>query len=238
LLLPLAVFGLVRIVRSSERSQPLVSILVGTFLLLLVAVLRGVFDWGLAGNATLLHQGRVWPAAHLLAGVLAGHALGGAFAGKKRRSVDLAFLGVAAVFVAGAVSLVVARESLHEVMEARQAGYEYASPDIRDASGFLRQATPFLGPDDVVEVVGSDRLAFRLFEFSGAKIARFDDPRLGSNDLRIRYEHLAEAWDERMAEGGFDADFVARRSQSPGPDEELLTSGTFGGESWSLFRVD
>ena len=33
------------------------------------------FDWTLAGNATLLHQGRVWPPMHLLGAALAGAAL-------------------------------------------------------------------------------------------------------------------------------------------------------------------
>lgn len=238
LLLPLAVFGAVRFARlPAKRLHPLLAVVAGTVVLLGLAVLRGVFDWDLAGNATLLHQGRVWPAAHLLAAAFAGAALV-----HISERVSLNWRAGAAgvvglVFAVGMASLLIARGSLHVVMEAREAGYEYGSPDIRDDSGFLSRAAPFLGPDDVVEVEGSDRLAFRLFEFSGAKIARFDDERLGSNDLRIRYEDLAQAWNDRMADGGFDADFVARRTAGNGEDEEIVTSGTFGGEMWSLYAT-
>ncbi|MGI8407212.1 MAG: hypothetical protein ACR2L3_01705, partial [Actinomycetota bacterium] len=240
LLLPLALFGIAAVARRrAERIHPLLPILGGTLCLLLSAVLRGIFDWDLAGNATLLHQGRVWPAVHLLGAGFGGIALALLHERVRLRSVPAAVVVVVGIFSLGVISLVISRGSLHGVMEAREAGYEYASADVRDPSSFIHRATPFLGPGDVVKVEDSDRLAFRLFEFSGVKIGSFDDPRLGSNDLRIRYVEFAAAWNQRMSDDGFDADFVARRNAAePHAGEQLITSGTFGGNDWFLFRTD
>lgn len=238
LLLPVAVVGVVVAARTRpDGARILWSLLGGSLVLLALAILRGVFDWALAGNATLLHQGRVWPAVHLVGAAFAGFALDALVRKMKERS-EIAAAVVAAVFIAGMASLLVAREGLLEVMENRLAGYEYASPDIRDEDGFLRRAAPFLGPKDIVEVDGSDRLAFRLFEFSGVKMASFDDARLGANDLRIRYVALAEAWDERISEGGFTPNFRARPGEPQAiSGEAFIVSGTFGGELWSLYLV-
>jgi hypothetical protein len=66
-LLPLAIGGVVVAARTrSVDGKALLGFLAGTGLLLSFSIGRGAFDWNLAGNATLLHQGRVWPPAHLL----------------------------------------------------------------------------------------------------------------------------------------------------------------------------
>jgi hypothetical protein len=86
----------------------------------------------------------------------------------------------------------------------------------------------------VVEVRGSRALALLLWQFSGAKLASYDDPRLEGNDLRIRYRERAEGWDRRMAGDGFDSDWVvAPAAEVSG---EVLERGRFGGETWALMR--
>jgi hypothetical protein len=204
-----------------------------TALLLVLARVRAASDWDLAGNATLLHQGRVWPVAHLLAGGLAGAALawGCARLSHLPRLVPVAAgIGVLAV---GAVSPALASADIAEVIEAHDGGFIYTRPDVAPGS-FVRRAAAHLGPNVVVQVGDSRALALLLWQFSGAKLAAYDDPRLEGNDLRIRYRELAEGWDRRMAGDGFVSDWVV----APAGDVsgEALEKGRFGDGTWVLVR--
>jgi hypothetical protein len=88
-----------------------------------------------------------------------------------------------------------------------------------------------LGPDDVVAVEGSNALAFHLFEFSGCRLAIYDDARLDGNDLRIRFAEPAEEWDRAMASGGF----VATHEVVPLEDAlHPFAHGEFEGRDWAL----
>ncbi|MBW3535393.1 MAG: hypothetical protein KY453_09295, partial [Gemmatimonadetes bacterium] len=77
---------------------------------LLAAVARGRFDWDVAGNATLLHQGRMWPPAHLLGAVFAGIALAALFGWCRRRGPRIATAAVVSVFALGSLSPVLASQ--------------------------------------------------------------------------------------------------------------------------------
>jgi hypothetical protein len=83
-------------------------------------------------------------------------------------------------------------------------------------------------------VQGSNDLAFVLFQFSGVRLAEYDDPRLVGNELRIRYEELAERWDEQMANGGFEPDYVVR----PGLAPDTLVTGEYEGRTYSLLVAE
>jgi hypothetical protein len=100
----------------------------------------------------------------------------------------------------------------------------------------VRRASEFLGPDDIVQVQGSERLGFALFQYSGVRLATYDDPRLQGNDLRIRYRDLAAAWDADMQAGGFEPGFLVIPDPNPSRFVPLAT-GIFQGESWSLVRA-
>lgn len=235
LLLPLALGGVVVMWRH-RRGTMLLAFAGSTVLLLLVAVARGHFDWDVWGNATLLHQGRTWPPAHLLGAVFAGVALVALFKWLRPRARWLATAAVASVFAVGAISPVFASLALTETMAEHAAGFEYARRDLQPGS-FLRKAAVYLGPDDVVEVRGSDRLAFFLFQLSGVKLADYDDPRLERNELRIRYDELADAYAATMRAGGFPADFLVLPAPE-GPYPRALARGTFGREEWVLVELN
>ncbi len=235
LLLPLALAGLVHVWRMG-RSMMLPAFTGATVLLLLVAVARGRFEWDVAGNATLLHQGRMWPPAHLLGAVFAGVALAALFAWCRRRGPRVATAAVVSVFALGSVSPVLASQGLTDIMREREAGFDYAREDLQPGS-FVRKAVAYLGPDDVVDVRGSDRLAFFLFQLSGAKLAHYDDPRLERNELRIRYRDLAARYDDTMTSGGFAADFLV----VPAPEADYgraLVQGTFEHRDWILVQLN
>ena len=237
LLLPLALVGVVLLIKKAPRDgSMLLGLIAGTSFLLILAIARGRFDWSLAGNATLLHQGRVWPPAHLLAGVLAGVAVAHLLASMRRA---LAAVTSAVLLVVGAASPVLASIALTEIMEERRAGFIYSDPDIRDGDSFVQRASDVLSPDDVVLVTGSDDLAFLLFQFSGARLARFDDPRVERNDLRIRYQDPAEEWEAKMAEGGFEPDLVALEVEAAESfaGERPLALGRYEGATWALYRT-
>lgn len=237
ILLPLALVGGATLWRARPAGwSPVLALVVATLLLLGAGMLRSAMDWGLAGNATLLHQGRFWPPLHLLAAVLAAQVLAAMVPAWGRRG-----WGVAGVLVLlGLPSIILASQGLKPLLEERVQGFEYSSPDVQDPDGFIRRATEVLGPDDVVLVLDSDRLAFRLFEFSGVRLANFDDPRVASNDLRIRFRDLAAEWDLIAAEGGFQPDFVAVTYDGVGTigGDEPLATGTFGEATWALFKVE
>ena len=229
LLLPGAIAGLWM---TWKRSfHPLLACWAGTLVLLGAAVARGAFDWELAGNATLLHQGRVWPAAHLLGAAFAAVAVTAIFRATRTHRAVIA--GAVAPLLLGIAiaSPALASLKMTRLISGQHDGFVYASADFAPGS-FVEQAARWLGPDVTVEVDGSDRLAFALFQSSGVRLASFDDPRLQRNDLRIRYKDLARAWDARIAAGGFEADYVVEPG-IPGDGRGLL-SGVFEGEVWTL----
>jgi hypothetical protein len=237
LLLPLAVLGLVGAARARHgQAQTMLALAAGSALILTLAIARGAFDWNLAGNTTLLHQGRVWPPAHLLAAAFAGLGLTIVYEWVTRGAPGLARAGVTAVLGVGAVSPLFGSVRLAEIIEAREDGFQYARPEIEEGS-FVRRAADSLTPDDVVLVEGSDDLGFLLFQFSGVRLAAYDDSRLDHNDLRIRYRDLAESWDRRMQRGGFDPDYRVEPVAS-GPPDGAVTAGDYGGEKWALRRED
>jgi hypothetical protein len=237
LLLPLAVLGLVGAARARHgQAQTMLALAAASALTLALAIARGAFDWELAGNTTLLHQGRVWPPAHLLAAAFAGLGLTIVYEWVTRGAPGLARAGVTAVLGVGAVSPLFGSVRLAEIIEAREDGFQYARPEIEEGS-FVRRAADSLTPDDVVLVEGSDDLGFLLFQFSGVRLAAYDDSRLDHNDLRIRYRDLAESWDRRMQRGGFDPDYRVEPVAS-GPPDGAVTAGDYGGEKWALRRED
>ena len=237
ILLPLMVLGSILIARSqAPGGMPLFALITATFALLGAGIVRSEFGWDLAGNATLLHQGRFWPPLHLLAAAIAGYGVATLLSALPRFKWAIA----TGLVLLGIPSIVVASQGIKPLLEERTDGFEYSSPDIQDEDGFIRRASEVLGPDDVVLVLDSDRLAFRLFEFSGVRLANYDDPRLENNDLRIRYKDLAAEWDLITAEGGFQPDYVALSYDGVGTigEQEPITTGTFNGETWALFTVE
>jgi len=235
LLLPLAVGGLILAFRG-RGSRVLGFFAVSSGLLLLLAVARGRLDWDLAGNATLLHQGRMWPPAHLLGAVFGGIALAWLFGAMRARSRAAAIGVTASLLAVGAASPVLAAQRLSEIMEAGSAGFQYGGRDLAPGS-FARRAADYLDPDDVVDVQGSDELAFLLFQLSGTKIASYDDPRLQGNDLRIRYAELAEGYDEKVGGDGFRPTFMVLPAP-PGPYARALVRGTFEARDWILVQLN
>ncbi|HJR44495.1 MAG TPA: hypothetical protein VJ927_02725 [Actinomycetota bacterium] len=234
LLLPLAAIGFALAWRS-PRARLVAGFVVASGGLLLLAVLRGRMDWALAGNATLLHQGRMWPPAHLLGAALAGVALVWLFGVLSRRHRALGSGAIALVLLVGAASPVLASRGLADIIERGAGGFVYADDDLAPGS-FLRRTAAYFGPSDIVEVQGNDELGFLLFQLSGTKLATFDDPRLVGNELRIRYADLAAAYDRTMASGGFEADYMIL----PAPDgaySRALVRGSFDGRDWILIQL-
>jgi hypothetical protein len=243
-LLPLAIGGVVLLVMQPPVvSRPLVACVVASVILLGLAIARARFDWGLFGNETLLHQGRMWPPLHLLGAAVGGIALVTAYGWLRTRSAALATGALGLTIVIGGLSPVIAARGLTSILEHHAKGFDYAEGDLmRDA--FVRRAAEHLGPRTVVRVEGSDELAFFLFQFSGTKIARYDDPRLIGNELRIRFSDLAAAWDRKAMGEGFEADYLVRlvpESSRAGEvilEEGVLEEGVFQGEEWEMVAVD
>jgi hypothetical protein len=234
LLLPLGVAGAALAVRTrAAGARALLAYTAATVAFLAVTILRAEFGWNPAGNATLLHQGRVWPVVHLLAAAFAGIAIVAGWAWARERSGALAVGGVAVLFGFGAVSPVFASIKLTEWIRTYERGYLYHRPDFVDAA-FVPQAAGFLRASDIVRVEGSNFLGFMLWQLSGSRLAAFDDERLSANDARIRYKDLAERWDETMATGGFDADYVAIRAAEAPDGADPLVQGDFRDEEWVL----
>jgi hypothetical protein len=194
ILVPLAIAGLVAAWRVGEGTHRyVVAFAAASVVLLGLSLLRGAFDWNLAGNATLLHQGRTWPPAHLLGAALGGVGAMWAWDWVRRRSRMAAGLGATAVVVAGAASPVLAADAMGELLDERRAGFVYSAPEYQ-RDGYIRAAASHLGPGDVVSVF-DDEVAFTLFGFSGARLSDFDHKGLAFNDLRIRYADLAARWE-------------------------------------------
>lgn len=219
-------------------STTMLSLLGGSIVLLCLAIARGAQDWDVWGNATLFHQGRIWPPLHLLAGAFGGYGLVMFFAWLRDRIRAGAVVVVAAIVAVGAISPVVAARGFSLILEQNAGGFVYGSPDY-ETDSFVRRVASRLGPDDTVQVIAEGgaaerHLAFALFSFSGVRLAGYDDPRLDGNDLRIRYADLAREYDERMASGRFGVDLeVVLLDEATG---DPLETGTFGGREWALVR--
>lgn len=246
LLLPLAALGVALALKQrSVEDRALVAFVTGTAAVLALAILRGVFDWDLWGNATLLHQGRVWPPLHLLGGVFAGAGLVWLY--EKMRPRMLAVAMVVALLGIGALSPLFASVSLTEKMEERAAGFIYGGDDFQADNSFIRRASDHLGSDDTLLVVDSNTLAFHLFEFSGVRLAAYDHPNLATNDLRIRYADLAADWAAQMATKPFSPNFVAAPADSEfgmsvagspgGAGFAKRATGTYEGQEWLLIEL-
>lgn len=241
LLLPLALAG----IGLSARSHPDacgarvarrgLALVLATVLLLALALASRAFGWNLSGNATLLHQGRVWPPMHLLGASLGGVAIFRLYRAlaARRRGAGVTALG--ALFILGVVSPSIAAVDMTEILRTGREGYTYGTAEVAPGS-FVRRAAARLRPGDVVVVrPRDDDLAWLLWQLSGARLARYDDPRLEGNDLRIRYADLAAAWDRRMAGDGFAATAVARRVGDSGASTgEVMAAGAYGGQRWEL----
>lgn len=229
-LLPLTIVGIgTLLVQPRILSRPLLACFAGSIVLFLIAIARARLNWAVLGNETLLHQGRMWPPLHLLAAAAGGIAFMLIFGWLRRRARALAVSFAALVGLLGIMSPVVAARGLGNVLSHKTEGFVYARMDYARGA-FARRAASHLGPDDVVEVVGSDTLGFTLFQFSGVKLATYDDPRLVGNELRIRFADLAEAWNERTTGDGFEPDYIVR----PASGRTAIETGAFGGTVWEL----
>ena len=237
LLLPVALGGAV-VARRLQGGRVLLALCAATVLLLSLAVAREVFGWTVWNNATLLHQGRMWPPVHLLAGALGGVAVVRAYSWVRRRWGAVAPVAAGALLVVGGASPALASLRMREVLDEHRSGFEYGVADLAE-DGFVARAARRLEPDDVVAVAGSDELAWMLFQLSGARLARYDDPRFEGNDLRIRFADLAREWDERVGAGGFAPTHVVLEAEAHAPlAGEPLVMGTFDGVSWTLYALE
>ena len=242
MLLPLALAGLWLTLRSRDpRGRPVIAFVAAALCLLGLSFARGAFGWDLGGNATLLHQGRMWPPLHLLGGAFAGivPARLWSLVEPRRRllgaGMSLAILGV------GAVSPALASIQMTRIIHSGSGGFVYGADDYQ-AGSFVRRAASQLQPGDVVAVQGArsgggaSLLAFALFQFSGARLAAYENEKLQGNDLRIRYRELAHRWDRRIAGRGYRSDFrvVSCGTRCP---PGALESGDFAGSRWALVRA-
>jgi hypothetical protein len=236
LLAPAAAAGVIFfLVRRSPDSRIFLAFAGASAVLMAVALARPAFHWHVAGNRTLLYQGRVWPPAHLLGAALAGVVVAAAFSWVRQRARVVAIALVVAVTSIGVASPAIASIRLARLMPTYDKGFIFGSPDFAP-DGFIRQAAAHLGPSDVVLVHGSNILAFSLFSFSGARLARFDDPTLRGNDLRIRFPDLAAAWDRRMAHGGFRPDYVVALASEMGAGP-VVARGLYQGSEYVLVKT-
>ena len=234
-LLPLAAGGVIVLLTQPPRvNRPLLACLLGSCGLFVLALARARLDWGVFGNETLLHQGRMWPPLHLVGAALGGLGFLFAYGWLRARAKALGTVLTVLIVILGLASPVVAATSITQILRSHTEGFDYAEPDLaRD--GFVRRAAEHLDPDHVVEVQGSDEMAFLLFQFSGTKLATYDDARLVGNELRIRFSDLAERWNARVAGDGFEPDYVVRRVAGAGT---ALEQGTFDGQAWELVDAD
>jgi hypothetical protein len=235
LLGPAAALGVMLMwLRRNAGSRTLLAFAAASALLMAVALARPVLHWHLAGNRTLLYQGRVWPPAHLLGAALAGAATAAGFSWVRQRARLLAPVLAVALALFGAASPALASVRLSRLLRAHAKGYIFGSPNY-SADGFVRQAASHLGPCDVVLVHGSNILGFAMFSFSGARLATYEDPTLSHNKLRIRFPELAAKWDRQMAHGGFRPDFTVVRADEMGP-ARVVARGLYQGGEYVLVR--
>ena len=235
LLLPLCVAGgILCFLQPPSLRRNLLPYVGASGVLLGLAVARGVFDWGLLGNETLLHQGRFWPPAHLLASALGGIALVNLYGRVSPRWLGAAIS--AAVIGVGAISTLYASVEMTDIIRDERNGFLYGSADLQEGS-FVRSAAARLDPDDVMLVVEGDLLAFYLWQFSGARIADDDAGELGTNPHRIRFRTLADRWHEKELGSGFDFDWVFSTRRGHDPDD-VRGTGEFRGARWLFFSTD
>jgi len=238
LLLPLALAGIALAWRSGTTSAHVILAFGGvTVVMLVLARARSEFDWNLASNATILHQGRMWPVAHLLGSAFAGAALAAGFRWMRRRSEFLAPLAVGVLIIVGSLSLWLSSQGLTEIIREHEDSWLYTRAEFAP-DAFIDRAAEQLGPDDVVQAPQGDDnvLGFWLFQFSGARVNAHSDSRFPGNELRIRYQDLARSYGETMASGGFEADFIPMPESEAAdiPEAAIVTEGPFRGETWVL----
>ena len=241
LLLPLAVAGFVLAWRSGTTSARVVVGFAGaTIVLLALARARSEFDWELAGNATALHQGRVWPVAHLLGSAFAGVGLAAGLGWLAERGRALAPVAVSFLVIVGSISLWLSSRGLTEILATHDKGWLYARAEFAPGA-FIDRAAGQLGPGDVVQAPEGENnvLGYWLFQFSGARVNGHDEPRYPGNELRIRYEDLARRYGEVMSSGGFEVDYIPMpASEAAGVSEDdVVAEGRFRGETWVLVRA-
>ncbi|MGH2776268.1 MAG: hypothetical protein ACRDJT_12660 [Actinomycetota bacterium] len=241
LLLPLALAGVVLALRSGTTSARVVLTFAGaTVVLMLLARARSEFDWDLAGNATALHEGRVWPVAHLLGSAFAGAGLAAGFTWMRRRSEFLAPVVVVLLVVAGSLSLWLSSQALTEIIKNHEDSWLYTRAEF-EPDAFIHRAAKQLDPEVVVQAPQDENnvLGFWLFQFSGARINGHSDTRYPGNELRIRYEDLAHRYGEVMDSGGFEVDYIPMpASEADGiPEDAIVAEGPFRGESWVLVHA-
>lgn len=228
ILLPLAAAGvLILLTQPSVVRRDLLTISIAAVFLVVVALLRNALDWDVLANETLLHQGRFWPAVHLVGSALAGIALLALY-GWRRRIGSL----LAAILVSvGALSPAFASIDLTRSIREEKGGFLYGSRDLQEGS-FVRRAAGYLDPDDVIRAE-DDRmlLAFYLFQFSGARIAANEQTDPADNPWRIRFRELARRWRAYEQATDFDVDYVVTRSDG---DPDSLERGEFRGVTWEI----
>jgi hypothetical protein len=241
LLLPLALAGIALAWRSGTTSARVILAFGGvTVIMLLLARARSEFNWHLASNATILHQGRMWPVAHLLGSAFAGAALAAGFKWMRRRSEFLAPVAVGALLILGSLSLWLSSQGLTEIIGHHEDSWLYTRAEFAP-DAFIGRAAQQLGPDDVVQAPQDENnvLGFWLFQFSGARINGHSDSRYPGNELRIRYQDLARRYGQVMDSGGFEVDYVPMPASEATdiPSSAIVTEGPFRGESWVLVDV-
>ncbi|MFN2526502.1 MAG: hypothetical protein ABR505_09635 [Actinomycetota bacterium] len=230
LLLPAALVGIVLVSRSREAAAPvLLGFAAACSLLLVLSIARAEFGWSLWEHETVLHQGRVWPQAHLLGGTFAG------IAGARMMARTPAFRTVIAglILALAAPSVLRASIDMHALLVTNREGFFYDSANLGEDS-LVRAAAEHLDPNDVVRVDGPDALGFLLFQLSGVRLSTYDDPRLETNDLRIRFRKPAHAWEERTAGPGYPPDFEVIPAALAPVSGTVVAEGAYGGSSWVL----
>jgi hypothetical protein len=235
ILFPLAVVGVWLLVRSRTlEAKVLLGFAAASVAAILLAMARRRFGWGLQGNQTLLHQGRMWPVAHLLGAAFAGVALAHHAARFARRRAIAVRVATAGLLAFGSISLLLSIPALSDLIAERDKGFVYADEDLA-AGSFMRAAADHLSSGDIL-ISDDYGLAFKLFEFSGVSLGEYDDPRLDDNDARIRYRDLADRYIETMRSGGFRPTHVVAEERSA-PQGEVLETGEYEGRRWALVKV-
>ncbi|MGH2750153.1 MAG: hypothetical protein ACRDK3_04675 [Actinomycetota bacterium] len=237
-LAPLALAGIVLAWRSgTTEARVILGFAAGVAVMLALARARSAFEWSLAGNATALHQGRIWPVAHLLGAAFGGAALAAGWQWLRARSEFLAPLAVATLVVAGSISLWLSSQAFAHILREHEDSFLYTREEFAPGS-FILNASAQLDPSDVVQAPPNEHnvLGFWLFQFSGARVNGHSDSRYPGNELRIRYRELARRYAETMSSGGFAVDYVPVPAAEVGDDasDAVVAEGPFRGETWVL----
>ncbi len=235
-LLPLGAAGIALCARArAERPRFLLAWLGAVVVLLGLAILRGIVGWSLLGSPTLLHQGRMWPTAHILGAAFGGIALVAAYRYLAARARVLAVAACMGLLIVGAISPALASLAIARMSERGHGGFVYSGSDFAGGS-FVSAAAGVLGPQDVVRTRGANELGLYLWQYSGARVAAYEDPRLPGNDLRIRFADLARDWSRRMRHGGFAPDYVALPAVRVPGGADIAARGPYDGRTWVLMK--